>query len=162
MHRVDLPPTALMLACTELLYTRLASREAKRAARILWRRLSCTACIQLLRSPEVQHRAEQMRRRCADRPRPHRAVRDKHPGSGRRAERRHTTEHECEVPALQRLLDESQLHCRQLEWRSSVCALVRPNVRVKRATTAGRQARAGENVPRTARPGLVACRWRSA
>ena len=36
-----------------------------------------------------------------------------------------------------------------------------PNVRAKRATTAGRQARAGENVPRTARPGLVACRWRS-
>ena len=40
--------------------------------------------------------------------------------------------------------------------------LVRPNVRAKRATTAGRQARAGDNVPRTARPGLVACRWRSA
>ena len=37
-----------------------------------------------------------------------------------------------------------------------------PNVRAKRATTAGCQARAGENVPRTARPGLVACRWRSA
>ena len=37
-----------------------------------------------------------------------------------------------------------------------------PNVRAERATTAGRQARAGENVPRTARPGLVACRWRSA
>ena len=37
-----------------------------------------------------------------------------------------------------------------------------PNVRAKRATTAGRQARAGENVPRTARPGVVACRWRSA
>ena len=40
--------------------------------------------------------------------------------------------------------------------------VVLPNVRAKRATTAGRQARAGENVPRTARPGLVACRWRSA
>ena len=39
---------------------------------------------------------------------------------------------------------------------------VRPNVRAKRATTAGRQARPQENVPRTARPGLVACRWRSA
>ena len=38
----------------------------------------------------------------------------------------------------------------------------KPNVRAKRATTAGRQARAGENVPRTAGPGLVACRWRSA
>ena len=37
-----------------------------------------------------------------------------------------------------------------------------PNVRAKRSPTAGRQARAGENVPRTARPGLVACRWRSA
>ena len=42
------------------------------------------------------------------------------------------------------------------------CGIVLPNVRAKRATTAGRQARAGENVPRTARPGLVACRWRSA
>ena len=41
-------------------------------------------------------------------------------------------------------------------------SFVRPNVRAKRATTAGRQARTGENVPRTARPGLVACRWRSA
>ena len=40
--------------------------------------------------------------------------------------------------------------------------LVRPNVRAKRATTAGRQARAGENVPCTTGPGLVACRWRSA
>jgi hypothetical protein len=39
---------------------------------------------------------------------------------------------------------------------------VRPNVRAKRAPTAGRQARAGENVPRTARPGLVARRWCSA
>ena len=37
-----------------------------------------------------------------------------------------------------------------------------PNVRANRAPAAGRQARAGENVPRTARPGLVACRWRSA
>ena len=40
--------------------------------------------------------------------------------------------------------------------------LVTPNVRAKRATTAGRQARAGKNVHRTAGPGLVACRWRSA
>ncbi len=37
-----------------------------------------------------------------------------------------------------------------------------PNVRAKRATTAGRQAWAGENVQRTTGPGLVACRWRSA
>ena len=43
-----------------------------------------------------------------------------------------------------------------------VGSVVTPNVRAKRATAAGRQARAGENVPRTARPGLVACRWRSA
>ncbi len=43
-------------------------------------------------------------------------------------------------------------------WRADL-AMVN---RAKRATTAGRQARAGENVPRTARPGLVACRWRSA
>jgi hypothetical protein len=40
--------------------------------------------------------------------------------------------------------------------------LVLPNVRAKRATTAGRQARACENVPSTTGPGLVACRWRSA
>ena len=39
---------------------------------------------------------------------------------------------------------------------------VMPNVRVKPAPTVGRQARAGENVPRTARPGLVARRWGSA
>ena len=54
----------------------------------------------------------------------------------------------CSVPEARRWLARS--------------LVVRPNVRAKRATTAGRQARAGENVPRTARPGLVACRWRSA
>ena len=48
------------------------------------------------------------------------------------------------------------------EWRDVPLVADGPNVRAKRATTAGRQARAGENVPRTARPGLVACRWRSA
>ena len=40
--------------------------------------------------------------------------------------------------------------------------IMRPNVRAKRVTAAGRQARAGENVPLTTGPGLVACRWRSA
>ena len=40
--------------------------------------------------------------------------------------------------------------------------VVRPNVRAKRATTAGRQGPVGENVPRTADRALVACRWRSA
>jgi hypothetical protein len=39
---------------------------------------------------------------------------------------------------------------------------VGPNVRAKRATTAGRQARACDNVRSTTGPGLVACRWRSA
>ena len=48
-----------------------------------------------------------------------------------------------------------------------ICALVghadlRPNVRAKRATTAGRQARPQENVHGTLWPGLAACRWRSA
>jgi len=38
---------------------------------------------------------------------------------------------------------------------------VPPNVRVEAGPTARRQARTGENVPRTARPGLVACRWAS-
>ena len=59
--------------------------------------------------------------------------------------------------------------CKPLRfWGSEVArdaawwSCVTPNVRAKRATTAGRQARAGENVPRTAGPGLVACRWRSA
>ena len=37
-----------------------------------------------------------------------------------------------------------------------------PNVRAKRAPTAGRQGPVGENVPRTADRALVACRWRSA
>ena len=36
-----------------------------------------------------------------------------------------------------------------------------PNVRAEAGPTAGRQARAGENVPRTTSPGLVACRWAS-
>ena len=36
------------------------------------------------------------------------------------------------------------------------------NFRAKREATAVRHARAGENVTRTASPGLVACRWRSA
>ena len=39
---------------------------------------------------------------------------------------------------------------------------LRPNVRAKRATTAGRQRPDGENVPRTTGRALVACRWRSA
>jgi hypothetical protein len=38
---------------------------------------------------------------------------------------------------------------------------VQPNVRVEAVPTARRQARAGENVPRTTGPGLVACRWAS-
>jgi hypothetical protein len=42
-------------------------------------------------------------------------------------------------------------------WR--ICCPVQPNVRANRAPTVGRQARAGENVPCTARPGLVARRW---
>ena len=41
-------------------------------------------------------------------------------------------------------------------------AHVMPNVRVKRATTAGRQGPVGDNVPRTANRALVACRRRSA
>jgi hypothetical protein len=36
-----------------------------------------------------------------------------------------------------------------------------PDVRAEWAPAAGRQARAGENAPRTGRPGLMACRWRS-
>ena len=43
---------------------------------------------------------------------------------------------------------------------AGVCKVcpVPPNVRAKRATTAGRQARAGENGRSTTGPGLVACR----
>ncbi len=41
-----------------------------------------------------------------------------------------------------------------------VCVL--PNVRAKLAPTARRQAQTGENVPRTARLGLVTRRWGSA
>ena len=47
-------------------------------------------------------------------------------------------------------------------WRSRRRWFMWPNVRAKRATTAGRQARAGENAPCATGPGLVACRWRSA
>ena len=39
---------------------------------------------------------------------------------------------------------------------------MKPNVRAKRATTAGRQGPVDDNVPRTADRALVACRWRSA
>lgn len=39
---------------------------------------------------------------------------------------------------------------------------VRTDFRAKRVPTAGRQARAGETVPRTARPGPVARRWQAA
>ena len=41
-------------------------------------------------------------------------------------------------------------------------AFLKPNVRAKRATTAGRQALGSENVHRTTAQGLAACRWRSA
>jgi hypothetical protein len=37
-----------------------------------------------------------------------------------------------------------------------------PNVRAKRATTAGRQAQGCDDAPCAAGLGLVACRWRSA
>ena len=46
-------------------------------------------------------------------------------------------------------------------WSRHGVACVLPNVRVEAGPTAGRQARAGENVLRTARPGLVARRWAS-
>jgi len=41
-------------------------------------------------------------------------------------------------------------------------SFVRPNVRAKRTTAAGRQRPDGDNVPRTDSRALVACRWRSA
>ena len=44
--------------------------------------------------------------------------------------------------------------CGRAAWVSPTA-----NVRANRAPTVGRQARAGENVPCTAGPGLVACRW---
>ena len=45
---------------------------------------------------------------------------------------------------------------------SASVAFMTPNVRAKRAATAGRQRPDGENVPRTTGRALVACRWRSA
>ena len=53
-----------------------------------------------------------------------------------------------------------ELRARRKAW--PVAYSETPNVGAKRATTVGRQARAGENVPRTTSPGLVACRRRSA
>ena len=41
-------------------------------------------------------------------------------------------------------------------------SVVMPNVRAKRTTTAGHQGPLAENVQRTCRRALVACRWRSA
>jgi len=46
--------------------------------------------------------------------------------------------------------------------RVPLVVIAGPNVRAKRATTAGRQAPGSENVHRTTARGLVACRWRSA
>ena len=91
-------------------------------------------------------------------------------------------------PALRPALSEIRLsllaecpsassRCIMLDWNSwlfrsrrqahfllakQTAGLLMPDVRGKRAPTAGRQARAGENVQRTTGPGLVACRWRSA
>ena len=58
-------------------------------------------------------------------------------------------------------------HQRSMAWLFMEAGIaqvefVQPNVRVKPAPTVGRQARTGENVPRTARSGLVARRWGSA
>jgi|CXWL01.1.fsa_nt_gi hypothetical protein len=63
---------------------------------------------------------------------------------------------------LTRYRDETPLRHQPHMIAHQVDEVLGPNVRAKRATTAWRQARAGENVPRTARPGLVTCRWRSA
>ena len=48
------------------------------------------------------------------------------------------------------------------EWAPPCSGFVEPNVRAKRATTAGRQGPDWENVPRTPGRALAACRWRSA
>ena len=42
---------------------------------------------------------------------------------------------------------------------SCTAVFLKPNVRAKLAPTAGRAGPVGENVQRTAGPGLVACRW---
>ena len=68
----------------------------------------------------------------------------------------------CEISGLTALLLFSPRRQARFLLRQQTLGILKPNVRAKRATTAGRQARAGENVPRTTRPGLVACRWRSA
>ena len=54
--------------------------------------------------------------------------------------------------------DEVEVFLRPVE-KAAGGGVKQPNIRAKRAPMAGRQARAGENIPRTARPGLVACRW---
>ena len=62
------------------------------------------------------------------------------------------------------LLSEARIHvrCDSVEAMMTCCISARPNVRAKRAATAGHQAQGGENVQRTTDLGLVACRWRSA
>ena len=52
--------------------------------------------------------------------------------------------------------------CNHTAGEETRVVFAKPNVRAKRAATVGRQARAGENVPRTADRALAACRWGSA
>jgi hypothetical protein len=52
--------------------------------------------------------------------------------------------------------------CMGTSAKSAALLVVTPNVRVKRATAAGRQGPGWDNVPRTPARALVACRWRAA
>ena len=63
-------------------------------------------------------------------------------------------------PVKKRLASESRKRVEVFIWaRKMRNGLGRPNVRVEAGRTVRRQARAGENVPRTTGPGLMACRW---
>ena len=68
------------------------------------------------------------------------------------------TQHMAAVPAMACAMSVR----RQGMGKLAGWSCVKPNVRAKRGPTVGRQARAGENVPRTTSPGLVARRWGSA
>ena len=81
--------------------------------------------------------------------------------AGQQARDEADVEHLGQQSSGAKTVDDTALGC---SWRlkGPLCVFVMPNVRAKRATTVGRQARAGENAPCATGPGLVACRWRSA
>ena len=67
----------------------------------------------------------------------------------------------CTTSRLRRVVAVRLTQSGALSAEQPLTCFLMSNVRVEAGPTASRQARAGENVPRTTGPGLVACRWAS-